>query len=157
MRIFSLEYIIHMLNSNDIHFVVTKKKSRFQIKTQVGPFICNTRLAGEEADKILKEMKFGLSFTWSCDPLGIISKLRVENKTTPYIHTPRPEIEKYVNQSVWAENTLQEAEEKLVSTSNLQTPTPQEKTIKRQREEGTSSTTGSEAKEFRIIYRKELR
>jgi len=54
-------------------------------------------------------MKLILSFTWSDDPWGIISKLRVENKTTPYIHTLRPEIKKYVNQSEWAENTLQEA------------------------------------------------
>ena len=52
----------------------------------------------------------------------------------------------------WIENTLQEAEEQLFSTSSLQTPTPQEKTSKRQREEGSSSTTGSEAKEFRISY-----
>jgi len=53
MRTFSLEYIIQMLNSDDIHFVVAKKKSQFQIKTQVGPFICNARIAGEEADKII--------------------------------------------------------------------------------------------------------
>jgi len=43
-------------------------------------------------------MKFKLSFTWSYDPLGIISKLRVEQRTTPYVHTPRPEIEQYANQ-----------------------------------------------------------
>lgn len=98
MRIFVLEYTRKMLNSDYIHFVVEKKKSQFWIKTQVGPFICNTRSAREEADKMLKVMKFTLSFTWSYDPRAIISKLRVENKTTPYIHTPRPEIEKYVNQ-----------------------------------------------------------
>ena len=33
MSIFSLEYIRQMLNSNDIHFVVEKKKSRFRIET----------------------------------------------------------------------------------------------------------------------------
>lgn len=98
MRIFYLEYLSQMLNSDDSHFVVAKKKSQFFIKTQVGPFICNTRTIGEEADKILKDMKFSLSFTWSYDPWGTISKLRVENKTTPYIHTSRPEIEKYANQ-----------------------------------------------------------
>jgi len=36
----------------------------------------------------------------------------------------------------------------------LQTPIPHEKLSKRQREEGSSSTTRSEAKEFRICYRK---
>lgn len=96
-----------MLNFDDIHFEVAKKKSQFHIKTWVGPFICNTRSTGEEVDKILKEMKFNLIFTWYHDPLGIISKLRVENKNTLYIHTPRLQIEKFVNQLVWAENTLQ--------------------------------------------------
>ena len=81
-RIFSLEYIRKMLNSNEIHFVSVKKKSQFRIKTQIGSFVCNSRSTGEEADNLLKEMKLNLSFTWSYDPLGIISKLRVENKTT---------------------------------------------------------------------------
>lgn len=91
-------------------------------------------------------MKFSLSFTWSYDPYGIILKLIVENKITPYIHTSRPEIEKYANQLEWTENTLQEAEEQLFSTSSLYTPTSQEKSSKRQREEWLSSTTWSEAK-----------
>jgi len=59
----------------------------------VDPFICNTRTAGEEADNMLKEMKFSLSFRWSYEYCGIISKLRVEKKITPYIHTSRPKIE----------------------------------------------------------------
>lgn len=100
-----------MLNSNDIHFVVAKKKAQFRIKTQVDPFVCNTRIAGEEANRMLKEMKFSLSFTWSYDPCEIISKLKAEKKITPYIHTSRPNIEQYANQLEWTENTLQEAEE----------------------------------------------
>lgn len=56
-------------------------------------------------------MNFPLSFTWSYDPFGIISKLRVKQKETPYVSTPRPEIEKYMNQHIWVENTLQEAKE----------------------------------------------
>ena len=92
MRIFSLEYIRKMLNANEVHFVSAKKEYQFRIKTQIGTFICNNRATGEEAHKLLKEMQFGLSFTWSYDPLGTISKLRVENKSTPYIHTHRPEI-----------------------------------------------------------------
>ena len=108
-----------MLNSDEIHFVVAKKKSQLRIKTQVGPFVCNTRKTSEEVDKMLKEMKFSLSFTWSYDHCGIISKLRVENRSTLYIHTSRPEIEKYANQLEWTENTLYEAEEQLFSTSSL--------------------------------------
>lgn len=97
----------------------------------LGPFVCNTGTAGEEEDTILKEIKFNLSFTWSYDPCGIISKLKMENKITPYIHTSRPEIEKYANQLELIENTLQEVEEHLFSTSSLQTPTPHEKSSER--------------------------
>ena len=39
MMIFSLEYIRLMINMDEIHFVVAKKKSQFKIKTHIGPFI----------------------------------------------------------------------------------------------------------------------
>jgi len=91
--------------------LLLRRSPSLKIKTQIGPFICNSREAGEEANKLLKKMQFSLSFTWSYDPLGIISKLRVETKSTPYFHTSRPKIEKYKNQQEWVENSLQEAEE----------------------------------------------
>ena len=87
-----------MINADEVHFVSAKKKYQFRIKTQIGPFICNSRATSEEADRLLKEMQFSLNFTWSYDPLGTISKLRVKNKSTPYIHTHKPEIERYMNQ-----------------------------------------------------------
>jgi len=58
MRIFSLEYTRKMINSDDIHFVSLKKKHLLRIKGQIGSFICNSRGIGEEADILLKEMKF---------------------------------------------------------------------------------------------------
>ena len=61
--------------------------------------------------------------------MGIISKKRVENKSTPYTHTHRLEIEKYMNQEEWVVNTLEEAKEQVISTSRIQTPTPQGKAI----------------------------
>jgi hypothetical protein len=61
-----------MINLDEIHFVVAKKKSQFIIKTHIGPFICNNKATGEEANNLLKQMKFPLSFTWSYDPFGII-------------------------------------------------------------------------------------
>jgi hypothetical protein len=113
-----------MINSNEIHFVATKKKSQFRIKTQIGPFICNNREAGEEADLLLKQMNFPIRFTWSYDPFGIIYEMRTKQKTTPYMRTQRPEIEKYMNKAEWAENTLQEEEEQTLSTTTSQTITP---------------------------------
>jgi hypothetical protein len=97
MMIFSLEYIRKMINSDEIHFVAAKKKSQFEINTQIGPFIFNNRETGEEESILLKLMKFPLRFIWSYDPFGIISKPRTKQKTTPYVHTQRLEIEKYMN------------------------------------------------------------
>jgi len=122
IRMFALEYIRQRLSEDEVHFVAAKKKSQFKLKAQVGPFIYNARAVGEEADRLLKEMKFGLSFTCSYDPMGMISKLKLENKFIAYHHTSRPEIEQYKNQLEWKENTLQEAKKQAVSTSNVQTP-----------------------------------
>jgi hypothetical protein len=46
---------------------------------------------------LLKEMKFFVSFIWHYDPCRIISEMRVKNKNIPYVHTSRPEIEKFTN------------------------------------------------------------
>lgn len=51
-------------------------------------------------------MNFPLNFTWSYDPFGMISKLRIEQKTTPYVHTQSPKIEKYMTKYEWEENNL---------------------------------------------------
>jgi hypothetical protein len=41
VRIFSLEYIRQIINSDDIHFVSLKKKKQLKIKGNIGSFICN--------------------------------------------------------------------------------------------------------------------
>jgi len=122
MRIFALEYIKQMINADEVHFLAAKKKSQFRIKSQIGPFICNSRAAGEEEDKRLKEMNFTHNFTPSYDPWGIISKKRVKNKSRTYIYTQRPEIEKYMNHIESMPDTLQEVEEQVISSSSAQTP-----------------------------------
>lgn len=127
IRIFALEYVRKMINMDEMHFVSTKKKSEFKIKTQAGHFSSNARTIEKVGDVLLKQMKFKLNFSWSYDPLGIVSNLRVEQKTTPYAHNPRLEIEQYMNQDEWQENTLQEAEEHVLSSTASQTPVPQEK------------------------------
>ena len=63
VRIFALEYIGQIMNSDDIHFVSLNKKQQLRIKGQIGSFICNSRGAGEEVDRMLKEMKLFTSFT----------------------------------------------------------------------------------------------
>jgi predicted nucleic acid-binding protein len=108
--IFALDYIRQIMNLDDIHFVSLKKKQQLRIKGQIGSFICNSRGAREEADQILREMKFSLSFRWHYDPCGIISEMRVRNKNIPYVHESKPEIEKFANQTVWVPKTLIEVE-----------------------------------------------
>ena len=110
MRIFSLEYIRQIFNSDEIHFLSNKKKTQLKIKNQIGLFICNNRNAGKEVEKCLQDFKFNSSFKWNYDPFGVINKLRVKFKLTPFIHESKPEIEKYSNQSEWLENTLREVD-----------------------------------------------
>ena len=99
-----------MINSDDIHFVSLKNKQQLIIKGKIGSFICNSQGIEEEADRLLKEMKSHVSFIWHYDPCGIISEMIVKNKNVPYVHTPKPEIEKFANQTEWELNTLVEIE-----------------------------------------------
>jgi hypothetical protein len=72
VRTFTLEYIRQMIKSGDIHFMSLKKKQQLRIKGQIGYFICNNRGITEEANKLLKEMKFFMSFPWNYDSYGVI-------------------------------------------------------------------------------------
>jgi hypothetical protein len=99
VRIFALEYIKKMINSDDIHFVPFKKKQQLRIKSQIGSFICNNRAIGEEANKLLKEMGFSLNFPWNYDPFDIIEEIRLKHKIYPYAHVPKPEIIFFMNQT----------------------------------------------------------
>ena len=127
------------MNSDDIHFVSLKKKQQLRIKGQIGPFICNSRGAGDEADRLLREMKLMSSFPWHYDPHGIISDMRIKNKNAPYVHEPRPEIEKFANQVEWEPDTLEDVEpavsieEQVPSTSAPPAVTPQNVKEKRPR------------------------
>jgi hypothetical protein len=101
------------MNLDDIHFVSLKKKQQLRIKGQIGSFICNSRGAGEEADIMLKEMKFFMNFTWHYDPCGIILEMRVKNKNVSYAHESKLEIEKFANQTVWVPDTLMDVEQQV--------------------------------------------
>jgi hypothetical protein len=106
IKIFSLEYIRQMIKSDDIHFVSLKKKQRLRIKGHIGSFIYNNQGTREEVDRLLKEMKFFVSFTWHYDPCRIISEMSIKNKNILYVHEYRPEVEKFANQIGWEPNTL---------------------------------------------------
>ena len=114
-----------MINLDDIHFVAFKKKQQLRIKGQIGPFIYNSRTTGEMVNKILKDMKFNISFMWLYDPCGIIVETRLRNKISPYAHVPKPEVEKFMNQSEWEVNTLEDSKQQPLSTSVSQNYTPQ--------------------------------
>jgi hypothetical protein len=130
-----------MINFDDIHFVAFKKKQQLRIKGQIGSFICNNRATGEEANKLLQEMKFKQIFPWHYDPCGVIAETRLRNKISPYAHVPKPEIEKFMNQTEWEENTLIDTEQQLLSASISQTTTPQAPAEKRPRKYVSPSVT----------------
>jgi hypothetical protein len=150
VRIFALEYIRQIMNLDDIHFVSLKKKQQLRIKGQIGSFICNIRGAGEEADRMLKEMKFFMSFPWHYDPYRVISEMRVKNKNIPYIHEAKPEIEKFANQTVWVPNTLVEVEQQVPPTTVPPTSTPQVPKEKRPRQESSPPVTEVSSEEFQL-------
>ena len=96
MRVFALQYIRQILNFDSINFLAAKKKTQFKLKNQVGLFIYNHGDAEQEATKRLLEYRFEESISWNYDPQGILTKMRVKCKLTPYIHEKKPEIEQYV-------------------------------------------------------------
>ncbi len=120
---------------------------------------------------------------WQYAPHGVINKLKFKVKLGPFIHHPRPDIERYANQFEWLENTLIDMEntvvdventlidvEKQIDTSSflqfpalreptnipllLQTPINEGKNVKRTREEVSSSTMETTDEQFEINYRK---
>ena len=98
MRVFYLDYIRKILNSDSINFLAAKNKTQFKLKNQARPFICNHMDARVEATKYLLEYKFEESFLWNYDPHGILSKMRVKCNLTTYIHDKRLEIKQFSNQ-----------------------------------------------------------
>ena len=154
MIIFSLEYLRQILNSDSINFMAAKKKTQFKLKNQVGPFIINHRDAEKEVTKKLSEFKFEESFPWNYDPQGILSKLRVKCKLTPFIHESKPEIEKISNQMEWIENTMREAASQKDTTQALEVSKKPETSTKRVREEGAYIAETTTKTKFKLIYNK---
>jgi hypothetical protein len=145
-----------MINYDEIHLVTFKKKHQLRIKRQIGSFICNNKAAGEEAKNILKEMNFSLRFPWHYDPFGIIAETRLKNNISPYAHMTNPEIEKFMSQTDWKEDTLLEIEEQHSPSNISHTNTPQVKIEKRDRKEVSLSVTKVSYEDFQV-YRKRTR
>ena len=76
MRLFVLEYYRKIINLDEVYFVKAKKKAQLRIKNQLGPFVCNNREAGREAEEILQRLKLKQSFMWRYDPCDFICNRR---------------------------------------------------------------------------------
>ena len=157
MRILSLEYIRKILNSDFINFLADKKKTQFNLKNKVGPFICNHRDVEIKAAKQLLEYIFEEIFSWNYDPQGILSKMRVKCKLTSYIHEKKPEIEKYVNQTEWVEKILVDEVKQGDTSHTLQTSNQGEKATKRVREERTYIAENKTETRFKLRYSKKTK
>jgi len=107
-----------MLNSDQIHFTKAKKKAQLRIKDPLGPFVCNNREAGKEAEEILEQMRLNKSFVWRYDPQGFICDRRMKHKLSPYFHHKIPEIEQYENMDEWREGTLVEMDSDQIDVEN---------------------------------------
>jgi hypothetical protein len=94
-------------------------------------------------------MKFSTSFIWRYDPSGIIAEIISKNKSSPYAHTLKLEIEKYVNQTEWEANTLIDTEQHdSPPVPFLQTTTPQVPKEKRPRKEASLSVIEVSTEDF---------
>jgi len=101
LRIFSLELIRQRLNYDHVNFLSNKKKTSFNLKKEVGPFIVKDRSALQEAEERLKEMGFELANTWNYYPHGVITTTRKKYGLPPYSHQLKPKREKVENLGSW--------------------------------------------------------
>jgi hypothetical protein len=100
-------------------------------------------------------MKFNTSFIWIYDPSWIIAEMISKNKISPYAHTLKPEIEKYVNQKEWEENTLVDTEQQeSPSVSISHTITPQVPKERRPRKDSSPSVTEVSTKDFQVYNKR---
>jgi hypothetical protein len=68
----------------------------------------------------------------------------------PYVHSSRPEIEKFSNQTEWEPNTLVETEQEELSVTVSQTTTPQAPKEKRPRQDVSPSIIEVSSEEFQL-------
>jgi hypothetical protein len=97
-RIFALEFIREILNSDYIHFVSKNHNINFKLKKEVGPFIVNNKENLRDAEKLLQEIGLQQGEMWIYDPHSIISKRRIEFGSIPYQHQLNPQLECLSNQ-----------------------------------------------------------
>jgi len=80
--------------------------------------------------------------------------MRVKNKNIPYVHTSRPEIEKFTNQIEWEPNTLVEIEQQELSVTISQITKPRDPKKKRPRKDTSPSVTEVSSEEFRLYTKR---
>jgi hypothetical protein len=76
--------------------------------------------------------------------------MRVKNKNIPYVHTSKPEIEKFTNHTKWEPNTLVETEQQDLSVTISRTTMPQAPKEKRPRKDTSPSITEVSSEEFQL-------
>jgi hypothetical protein len=95
-------------------------------------------------------MKFFVTFIWHYDPCRTISEMSIKNKNAPYVHAPKPKIEKFVNQMEWEPNTLVEIEQQDPSVIISQMTTPQVPKEKGPRKDSSPPITDVSAEDFQL-------
>lgn len=100
MRLFALEFIRQGLNVDQVHFVPMKKGYLFKLPREVGPLIMNTRQAAQEVERLLNDMCLLQVVEWAYDPHQVISKRRMENGYSTFVHESRLETEKMENEGL---------------------------------------------------------
>ena len=129
-RIFSLEVLMQILHSYELHFSSKKHTSTFKVPITVGPFTVKNRVAIELIDDMMACFCFSQDFYCQYDPLHIISKKRKWKKRGNYEHQGTPEMEQMANKITLPSGPNRQNEMmNLATTSTVQTDTKGKRNI----------------------------
>ena len=70
-RLFSLEYISHIFNSDEIHFVSNNNTHQFKVPWEVGRFNVKDRTSQHIFEEMLVSLNLLVIFAWKYDPKGV--------------------------------------------------------------------------------------
>jgi hypothetical protein len=80
--------------------------------------------------------------------------MRSKNKISPYAHTLKPEIEKFVKQTKWEVNTLEDVKQQSPLTMISKTTTPRVPKEKIPRKDVSPSVTEVSAEDFQVYTKR---
>ena len=96
-RIFALEFIKKILQSETEHFLNFKKASNFKIPSNIGPLVVKSKSTLSVVERLMKVMNFKEMKKIRYDPYHVISQRREQNKIIPFEYQEIEGLDKLAN------------------------------------------------------------